>query len=59
MEKTGALLLTEDEKRKILSGMLPSRLAENWGYSLDELLNVIKQGNYNLIGNYEKFGKTN
>lgn len=42
LEKHGNLELTDDEVRLILAGVIPKRIAEQWGdLSLQELLSVV------------------
>lgn len=50
LEKTGAVTLTEYELVEAKSGILPIRISQTWGLSLDELLVIIRSGNYQSIG---------
>jgi hypothetical protein len=49
MEKTGSLLLTPNEYFEIMSGTVPKRISDNWGLSLDQILDIINNREYELM----------
>lgn len=53
MEKRGNLLLTKEELIEIKAGIVPARIFETWGLSIDELIDMISSGNYQLISSAE------
>lgn len=50
LEKTGALVLTEEELIQAKSGTVPDRISKSWGLSLSELEGIIRSGNYKTTG---------
>lgn len=49
MEKTGSLLLSSSEYFEIMTGTVPKRISENWGLSLEQLLDIINARQYELM----------
>lgn len=50
LEKTGNLVLTEDEFLETKAGKLPPRILNEWGLSLSDLQAIITSGKYSTIG---------
>jgi hypothetical protein len=53
MEKQGNLLLTNEELTQIKAGILPPRIFETWGLSLNELIDMISSGEYRIMSSLE------
>jgi ATP:corrinoid adenosyltransferase len=53
MEKSGSLFLTQQELSQIQAGVLPQRIAENWGLSYTEAQQMIDSGQYRVVVNDE------
>ena len=53
MEKSGSVVLTEDDLKQYNDGIVSKRVQETWDLSLDELRNVVEKGQF------EKNGKLN
>jgi hypothetical protein len=53
MEKQGNLLLTNEELTQIKAGILPHRIFETWGLSLNELIDMISNGEYKVMSSPE------
>jgi hypothetical protein len=49
MEKTGSLLLSSDEYFQIKTGIIPERIQQNWGLSLEELRVIISNQQFELM----------
>lgn len=49
LEKTGKLLLTQDDIDKANNDEVSIRIKQNWGLSLEELLDIIRTYQYELI----------
>lgn len=50
MEKSGKLLISSTELAELQAGKLPSRLAIEWGLTLDEALRMVREGCYEISG---------
>lgn len=50
LEKTGAVILTEEELIQAKLGTLPDRIKQTWDLSLEELSAIIQSGNYQTTG---------
>lgn len=48
MEKNSSVVLTADEIVEIAHGLLPLRLSQTWGFSLEELRAIIDAGTYTI-----------
>lgn len=48
MEKNGSLKLTSSEYFEIITGVVPKRISDNWGLSLDQLLAIINNREFEL-----------
>lgn len=49
LEKSSKLLLTENELQSVKNGEIPFRIKQNWDLPLDELLDIIRTYQYELI----------
>lgn len=49
MEKTGSVLLTQEELDQIKAGILPDRIEKDWGLTTAELIAIIESGNYQVV----------
>jgi hypothetical protein len=50
LEKTGNVVLTEEELITVKRGTMPKRILNEWGLSLSELQSIIASGSYKTIG---------
>jgi hypothetical protein len=50
LEKTGSLKLTQLELNEIQRGDIPFRIKNEWNLSLNEILDIIQSGQYQVIG---------
>lgn len=46
MEKNGSLKLSPEEVKQIREGVVPDRIKDSWGLSLEELSVMIAAGDY-------------
>jgi hypothetical protein len=53
MEKSGSVVLTEDDLKQYNDGIVSKRVQETWDLSMDELRSVVEKGQF------EKNGKLN
>lgn len=48
MEKNGKITLTSEELKLIREGVLPTRISDTWGLTLEEAKAMVNQGCYSL-----------
>jgi hypothetical protein len=50
MEKSGSVVLTEDDLKQYNAGIVSKRVQETWDLSLDELRAVVEKGQFEKNG---------
>jgi hypothetical protein len=53
IEKTGSIVLTEDDIQKYNQGIVSDRIYQTWGLSLEALKDVIEQKQFTKIKDVE------
>lgn len=46
LEKSGEVILTDEDVKKSKEGVVTQRIKENWGFTLDELTKIVENNNY-------------
>lgn len=48
LEKNSSVILTRDEITQIANGNVPGRLSATWGFTLEQLRDILDEGNYTI-----------
>ena len=57
LEKTGTIVLTSTEISQIIGGVLPDRIRETWGISLETAQQIVSGGSYTVQDNNDNESK--
>jgi hypothetical protein len=54
MEKSGSVVLTDDDLKQYNAGIVSKRVQETWDLSLDELRQVVEKGQFEKNGKLDE-----
>lgn len=59
MEKSGSVVLTEDDLKQYNEGVVSKRVSDTWGLAFNGLKDIIDRGMYTKVGSHQVDGKLN